>query len=329
MFARLHPLLVHLPLGILLLAVGMAWLPGERAEKLRPAFAAVWLLGAASAGLACITGWFSAKSMGQDPLLSLHQWLGIGTAGLAAVVWFFREKIWANTGLRLAYTATVLVFSFATMHLGATLTHGEGYLFKSQADEAIVAPTTENGSGKTPEWLAEQPAAASESDVQVLVKHGISTVPVAAGSHWLSVNCSNAPAFSDSMAGSLERLAPQILWLKMSGTGIGDPALAHVGKLKNLTRLHLDGTRITDSGLAHLSELKNLQLLNLTGTSISAQGLASLRGLPNLQKIYLFQSAVKTSDWPVLRQIFPQTTLDTGGYHLETLPTDTARLRAK
>ena len=327
MIARLHPLLVHLPLGILLVAVGMAWLPPARAEKLRPALSVVWFLAAAGAALACATGWFSAKSMGQDALLPLHQWLGIGTAALAALVWFFREKIWGNTGLRLAYTGTTLAFALAAMHLGATLTHGEGYLFGN--GNTAAAQPSENEAAPSGDLPAEPALPAAEAGIQLLVKQGVAVAPVSAGSHYLSVNCANAPAFSDSTARLLIRLAPQIVWLKMSGLDIGDSALAAIGQLPNLTRLHLDGTKITDGGLAYLSNLKKLRLLNLAGTSVSAGGLAALRDLPGLQKIYLFKTEVKTSDWPALRQIFPKTSLDTGGYWLEQIPSDTARLRAR
>lgn len=328
MIARLHPLLVHLPLGILLVAAGIALLPRERAEKLQPALSVLWFLGAASAVIACATGWFSAQSMGQDPYLPLHQWLGIGTAVLASAVWFFREKFSANRILQATYASATLVFALATMHIGATLTHGEGYLF-TQKGAASAVETTENGNSSAEDLPTDFIQPGAPIDIQMLVQQGVETNPVAAGSNYLSVNCTNAVTFSDSLAKALERLAPQIVWLKMSGTAIGDSTLIAVGKLPNLTRLHLDGTKISDSGLAHLVGLKKLRLLNLAGTDVTMAGLAMLRDLPDLRKMYLFQTGVKPADWPALREVFPNTMFDTGGYRLETLPTDTARLRAK
>ena len=41
-FGRLHPLIVHLPIGFLLLAAVLEWWPGEKA---RPAIQTAWFLG--------------------------------------------------------------------------------------------------------------------------------------------------------------------------------------------------------------------------------------------------------------------------------------------
>ncbi|MGN6495390.1 MAG: c-type cytochrome domain-containing protein, partial [Agriterribacter sp.] len=59
---RFHPVLVHLPIGILLLGVLMHWLSRkEQFQNLRPAIGITLLLGALGAILSCISGWLLAE----------------------------------------------------------------------------------------------------------------------------------------------------------------------------------------------------------------------------------------------------------------------------
>jgi hypothetical protein len=51
--------------------------------------------------------------------------------------------------------------------------------------------------------------------------------------------------------------------------------------------------------------------------------LVQLRGLPDLQAIYLYKTFINSSEWPQLKNNFPKVTLDTGGYNVPFLETDT------
>jgi len=89
----------------------------------------------------------------------------------------------------------------------------------------------------------------------------------------------------------------------------------------------MDHTKITDKGLAHLNALQNLRYLNLVGTAVTAEGVLQLKGLKNLRSIYLYQAAVKKTDWPTLKKAFPKTSIDSGGYTVPFLPTDTMEVK--
>jgi hypothetical protein len=102
-----------------------------------------------------------------------------------------------------------------------------------------------------------------------------------------------------------------------------DTSLAMIAQLTNLTRLQLDNTPVTDKGLASLQTLNNLQYLNLVGTNITAQGVMQLKSLPQVQAIYLYKTFIRASDWPLLKNNLPKVTLDTGGYKVPFLETDT------
>jgi len=119
---RFHPILVHLPIGILLLAVLLEWWPGD---KLRPAIRVAWVVGALAAVTAAGAGWLlAAESSGGDTLF-WHRWLGVGVAVLAvAGVWITRPGGSSAKGYGIL---TVLLLS-VTGHQGGNLTHGEAYL---------------------------------------------------------------------------------------------------------------------------------------------------------------------------------------------------------
>ncbi len=329
-FGRLHPLFVHFPVAILLLAAVLTlFFRGEKFEFLRPVLPAIWIFGAASAVLACATGWFLATENAGEPALFWHRWLGTGTAFLAAAAAFFSKKMSVAARGMAIFSGLILLFALPTLHLGTSMTHGAGY-FLEEKNEFTAATPQEKGlspADDLPENLVEP---AKTSDIFLLKKLGLVVLPVAAGSPFLSVNAVNAANFSDSTAVVLEKIAPQIVWLKLSGAAVGDSTAAVLGKLKNLSRLHLDNTKITDGGIFHLKNLKNLRLLNLSGTQISAAGLAPLADLPNLQELFLFKTrVVGTSDWDFLKSKFPKTRIDTGGYFVPTLPGDTVILKAQ
>jgi uncharacterized membrane protein len=170
---------------------------------------------------------------------------------------------------------------------------------------------------------------ASAEVIGKLKQKGITVVPVAAESNYLSVNFISVPMSGDSAVQLLEPLAPQIVWLKLGDTRITDAAMNTVAKLTNLTRLSLDRTGITDKGIAQLKTLSKLQYLNIVGTAISAAGLTALRGLPDLQTIYIYQSKIATADSSILRKAFPKVTIDTGGYILPILEGDTSIVKKK
>ena len=125
---RLHPLLVHLPIGMLaaLAALEIA----ARFPRFKNAAASAGFILALAAPLAVVTaacGWLLSLAGGYDEtLLAWHKWLGTGTAVLAVVaaILFQRGKI-------AAYRASLFVAVGLLMvagHLGGSLTHGGDYL---------------------------------------------------------------------------------------------------------------------------------------------------------------------------------------------------------
>ncbi len=130
---RFHPLLVHLPIGMLLLGVVMHWLSrSQRFHNLRPGIAVTLLLGAVSAIFSCISGWLlGADGEYESTTLDQHRWMGIAVALIAIVYYLLFTGIvkivvpaWVPYTLSFALVGTLSIAG----HLGGTLTHGEGYL---------------------------------------------------------------------------------------------------------------------------------------------------------------------------------------------------------
>jgi len=170
-------------------------------------------------------------------------------------------------------------------------------------------------------------AKADEAAIKKLRDLGVVVMPVAQNTNYLSVNFVIVKDFSDAQTSLLLPLKEQIIELKLGNTSITDSALQVVSQLKNLMHLQLDHTKITDKGVANLSSLQNLRYLNLVATAVTAEGVMQLKRLKNLRSIYLYQATVRKADWIELKKAFPKTAIDSGGYTVPLLPTDTTEVK--
>ena len=171
-----------------------------------------------------------------------------------------------------------------------------------------------------PQGMVEK---ADEKALQKFKQRGIVVLPVAQNSNYLTVNFIIVDSVSYNDVALLLPIKKQLVWLNLSGKKISDTLLTPIAQLVNLTRLQLDNTLITDKGLALLRSLINLQYLNLVGTKVTKNGIMQLKGLSKLQAIYFYKTFITASEWPTLKSNFPNVTLDTGGYYVPILETDT------
>ena len=145
------------------------------------------------------------------------------------------------------------------------------------AIEAVVGPVMRGG----PSLPDVNVPLADRQAVAAANRLGVSVVPLASGNHFVEVHCTNAGArFGDTELAAIRPLAPQTVWLDLSGTCITDAGLATVAGFRNLTRLHLNHTRVSDDGLKQLVSLQHLEYLNLYGTAVTDAGLQVARAPP-------------------------------------------------
>src|SRR5687767_13394432 len=94
-FGRFHPLLVHLPIGILFLSFLFECLSFRNGyKKLNKAVQPALFWGSVFAIAAAISGFFLRKEGGyEEDIANLHQNFGIVTAVLSLVVYVLRPKV--------------------------------------------------------------------------------------------------------------------------------------------------------------------------------------------------------------------------------------------
>lgn len=128
MLGRLHPLVVHLPIGAVVLLAFLELLARYPHSKNSNASAG-WILAFAVPSLiaAAVCGWVlaGAGDYGQD-ILRWHRWTGLGAAaaGVAAGL-AYRLEIKKLYRLALAVTLALII---GAGHFGGALTHGSDYL---------------------------------------------------------------------------------------------------------------------------------------------------------------------------------------------------------
>ena len=142
---RFHPLLVHLPIGFLILAFIME--VASKKEKFKSLEAAIpftLLLGAISASGAALLGYLLSYSGGYDEnTLWWHQYLGIGVSVFSFICYFIKKQ--ASKDKALISQAILMAVLTCAGHLGGNLTHGEAYLteympFKSKTTDPLARP---------------------------------------------------------------------------------------------------------------------------------------------------------------------------------------------
>jgi uncharacterized membrane protein len=128
---RFHVLLLHLPIGILLLAVVAEVLARrERFRQLEATAGFLWAAGAISAVLTVALGYMHATESGfEGSSLDGHRFAGTSLAVLACLVWLLRGKLPNLYGKAWpVFSAATIALLFVTGHFGGNLTHGETYL---------------------------------------------------------------------------------------------------------------------------------------------------------------------------------------------------------
>jgi uncharacterized membrane protein/mono/diheme cytochrome c family protein len=165
LIGRFHPVLVHLPIGILLLGCLFQLLTiNSRFAALRASVPFVFLLGGLGAVFSSVTGYMLSQSGDYDgDMVGIHQWLGISVSVISVVVYLMYRKKVREALLNL--TAVVLIVLITlTGHYGGSLTHGSDYITSALNDEG-------NGKAAVPPVANVQQAIAYTHMIQPLLKN--------------------------------------------------------------------------------------------------------------------------------------------------------------
>lgn len=147
LFGRLHPMIVHFPISLLLFAgILELFTLNKFNSKLRPGIKMLIWAGAGSAIISAIFGWLLATNEEvSGETLDIHQWIGFITAGLSLILLFLLQTLKKHPSHTSVLSFRLLLFLSGigvgtAGHFGASLTHGEDFLTE-------VLPFTEDEEG--------------------------------------------------------------------------------------------------------------------------------------------------------------------------------------
>jgi len=125
-----HPVLVHLPIGFLLLLGALELLSHHPRFRQANAGTGVILgLSVLTALATVLAGWLLAGAGGYDEnLLCIHRWTGVGVAVACALTWILWQRA-VIRAYRFSLFLTVALVG-ASGHFGGSLTHGSDFLTK-------------------------------------------------------------------------------------------------------------------------------------------------------------------------------------------------------
>ena len=130
LIGHLHPVIVHLPIGFLLVAILMYWLSeAQRLVVSANLLRVVLWSGFFVALFSCITGFVLSQDGGYaDDLVNQHMWSGIAVAAITGTWCLVLQRNRNSNRLQLSLSVALFMVIVITGHLGGSLTHGEGFL---------------------------------------------------------------------------------------------------------------------------------------------------------------------------------------------------------
>ncbi|GAB2800943.1 hypothetical protein GCM10027275_53720 [Rhabdobacter roseus] len=142
---RMHPLLLHFPIALLLLALAMEFF------RFRTTYASnafyrtfltnLLLVSTLLAAVTIIMGLFLAREEGYaGQVLAWHKWTGVGTLWMASLLYWGRQTTWYQVPWARAGTVLTALLLLVAGHYGATLTHGDSFITGPLLAEAEKVP---------------------------------------------------------------------------------------------------------------------------------------------------------------------------------------------
>ncbi|SDG52582.1 Uncharacterized membrane protein [Dyadobacter soli] len=132
---RMHPLILHFPIVILLLAMLLEFF------RFKPEYAGnafyrnflqgLLLIGALFAAVTVIMGLFLSREEGYEgATLTYHKWTGAGIFFFASIIYWVRHARWYKSVAAKAGALLTVVALVLTGHYGAALTHGSNFIWE-------------------------------------------------------------------------------------------------------------------------------------------------------------------------------------------------------
>lgn len=144
-----HPALVHLPIGILLIALLLIWLSKKPKYNIsHDVIKIVLLAGVLSALLSCITGYvLSTTDDYEKPIVMWHMWMGICVAIVSMLLYMKQARNEFDFIYKLL-AVVLLILIFVTGFLGGLLSHDWDYKTPANVVSKPGKPDSTNQVGR-------------------------------------------------------------------------------------------------------------------------------------------------------------------------------------
>ncbi|SMC62012.1 c-type cytochrome domain-containing protein [Pedobacter nyackensis] len=134
-FGRMHPMILHFPIVILMLAMLLEFFRFKEAylkEPLYQSFTTGLLLsGALLSAVTVIMGLLLSKEEGYSgSVLQWHKWTGVGLVFMASIIYWSRNTSWYKVTLARVGAIMTILCLIAAGHYGASLTHGDNFVLQ-------------------------------------------------------------------------------------------------------------------------------------------------------------------------------------------------------
>ena len=128
----LHPLVVHLPIGFIILTLLVDILIKTKNNSVKRIITIGWFFSFISGGISALFGWFLGdNNYYLESQINIHKWSGIAFVILTFLIWILRALNFnLNKSIYRISNFAILILILITGHYGGEMTHGKGYLIK-------------------------------------------------------------------------------------------------------------------------------------------------------------------------------------------------------
>lgn len=129
----LHPLIVHLPIGIVLLTIAIDVFMRNKNNSVHRVITMGWFFSFFSGLLAALFGWFLGDNGYYfESQINIHRWSGVAFVGLCFIIWLLRYiNFRFSKSFNRSVNLTTILLLMITGHFGGEMTHGQNYLFEN------------------------------------------------------------------------------------------------------------------------------------------------------------------------------------------------------
>ena len=129
----LHPLIVHLPIGIVLLTIAIDVFMRNKNNSVQRVITMGWFFSFFSGLLAALFGWFLGDNgYYLESQINIHKWSGIAFVSICFIIWLLRYTNFRfSKSFNRSVNLTSIILLMITGHFGGEMTHGQNYLFEN------------------------------------------------------------------------------------------------------------------------------------------------------------------------------------------------------